>query len=148
MHWSCFMNMCELPVIYHTLFVIILHLVTYNNIIMSFLCYSGWHKSLLTNVYHSNRKEPLCQYLDFVLLCLPDRWLFRITNSNCVIHRVLLHLAILKYSFKTTLFSSFLTIQTCQFLIMTQISNLVHTTRFRNNLHQVRWKSNLIEILI
>ena len=84
--FACFMNMCELPVIYHTLFVIILHLVTYNNIIMCFLCYSGWHKSLLTNVYHGNRKEPLCQYLDFVLLWLPDRWLFRITNSNCAIH--------------------------------------------------------------
>ena len=71
--FACFMNMCELPVIYHTLFVIILHLVTYNNKIMCFLCYSGRHKSLLTNVYHGNRKEPLCQYLDFVLLWLPDR---------------------------------------------------------------------------
>jgi len=34
---------------------------------------------------------------------------------------VLLHFAILKYSFKTTLFSSFLTIKTCQFLIMTHL---------------------------
>ena len=31
---------------------------------------------------------------------------------------VLLHFAILKYSFKTTLFSSFPTIKTCQFLIL------------------------------
>jgi hypothetical protein len=43
--------------------VIILLLVTNNNRIICFLCYYGWHKSLLTNVCHGKRKEPLCQYL-------------------------------------------------------------------------------------
>jgi hypothetical protein len=37
---------------------------------------------------------------------------------------VLLHFAILKCSFKTTIFSSFLIIKTCQFLIMTHIFNI------------------------
>ena len=44
---------------------------------------------------------------------------------------VLLHFAILKYSFKTTLFSSFLTIKTCQFLIMTQIHKVTGQFKYK-----------------
>jgi hypothetical protein len=65
---------------------------------------------------------------------------------------VLLHCATLKCSFKTTLFSSFLTIKTCQFLIMTHICNVCHSFvitvwRCAINMHSMYFTCETFDIL-
>ena len=138
---TCFMKMCELPVIYHTFFVnYITSRNIYSNIIFYFLCYSGWYKSLLKNVYNGNMKEHLLYVSAFILCCYGYQ-----TGDNSELQTVILwsmmvlfHFATWKCSFKTTLFSSsFLTIEICQFLIITML-------RWRGlpmeNLHAAVWE--------
>ena len=79
---ACFVKMCELPVIYHTSFK---KYITFSNIYQHNYLFSMVDINHFKNVFNDNRIEPLCQYLHFVLLWLPDRRYFRITNSNFVI---------------------------------------------------------------